>query len=453
MSNATEHIGWKDQPDGRGTFDLLKTCIATIFLTCWTSVCPNVPACGTGRFGILKGRLQLFILAMMGPDFVMTIAIGQLYRAVTDRNEFRNKGYAPDWTLKKSFFVNMGGLHIILPEPDDAGLQTIPVSCRQLKYLVDRGFLKMPNLQTQEIDGRNKLDGLGRSLAALQALWFAFNVFGRAIEGLHITTLELTTLAFIFLMVISSFAWWHKPMDVSQPIFVRCHTSLSEIIQTASKHDGLHGTEYGRTPLSFLDREEWFLSQIWQSYVNILRRIFRVKRQQRTKYSFPSLDFPDMNIKWEFFVGIFIGTYSGLFMIAWHSYFPTSTEKLLWRVSSTICLVYGIIGSIIALFSHDQTLLYSWMQKTFPCFGFKSTFCPTPPAQQRSSILHNLRNLSLDQDPQWAMSLRIWIPSTILCIVYAFARVYILFEDFYSLRRQPVSTYDSVEWARYSPVF
>lgn len=453
MNQTAEYIGWKDQPDGRGTFDLLKTCIATIFLTCWTSVCPNVPACGSGRFGLVKGRLQLFILAMMGPDFVMTLAVGQLYRAITDRDEFRNNGYASDWSLKKSFFVNMGGLHIILPEPDESGQQTIPISCRQLKYLVDQGFMRMPNLQTDEINGRNKLDSLGRSLAALQAMWFAFNTIGRAISGLHITTLELTTLAFIFLMVLSSFVWWHKPMDVSHPIFVRCHVSLSEIIHTANKQDGLYGSEFGRTPLSFLDREEWFLSQIWHSYVSILRRLCRLKRQPWRRYSFQSLDFPDMNMKWELFVGIFIGLYSGLFMIAWNAYFPTPIEKLLWRISSITCLLYGVFGSIIASISHNKTTLSSWMQRVLSFMGMRSVFRESIPTHRPPSFLDRLRNLSQDQDPQWAMSLAIWIPSTILCICYAFSRCFILFEDFYSLRRQPSSTYQSVEWTRYSPLF
>ena len=36
--------GWYSPPNVRGTFDILKTCLGTIFLLCWSSVCPNIPS-------------------------------------------------------------------------------------------------------------------------------------------------------------------------------------------------------------------------------------------------------------------------------------------------------------------------------------------------------------------------------------------------------------------------
>ena len=87
-------------PDGRGTFDILKSCIATIFLTCWTNVCPNVPPLKR-RLGNTVGRLQLFLLSILGPDFVPSLAAGQAYRAWEDRKAFRQQKYPDYWTLRR----------------------------------------------------------------------------------------------------------------------------------------------------------------------------------------------------------------------------------------------------------------------------------------------------------------------------------------------------------------
>lgn len=48
-------------------------------------------------------------------------------------------------------------------------------------------------------------------LAIIQAVWFSINCFGRAASHLFITTLELTTLSFIIIFLITSYCWYHKP--------------------------------------------------------------------------------------------------------------------------------------------------------------------------------------------------------------------------------------------------
>ncbi|KAJ2969683.1 hypothetical protein NQ176_g8538 [Zarea fungicola] len=64
-----------------------------------------------------------------------------------------------------------------------------------------------------------------------------------------------------------------------------------------------------------------------------------------------------------------------------------------------------------------------------------------------------LRRLSnLSPDPNLDMDLWVWVSATLLCIVYCFSRLFILVEDIIGLRRQPLSTYEAIDWARYSPV-
>ena len=213
--------GWQDSPNGRGTFDILKTCIGTIILLCWSSVCPNVPSIKGGYWVQFAAKLNLFLLAMLGPDFVFAIALGQFNAALRARRDLREEGY--HWSLRQCFFVNMGGVH--LQFDDQHTTASFPVNCHQLLYLANHKYIRMPEIGEEEIDDRNKADGLARLIAVLQSAWFTVNSIGRVIQGLFLTTMELTTLAFVFLMTACSLCWWKKPMAVSRPLVSqRCNT-------------------------------------------------------------------------------------------------------------------------------------------------------------------------------------------------------------------------------------
>ena len=69
--------GWVPQNGGRGMFDILSTCIFTIFLCCWTSVCVNVPAATDTKRDRFLHKAKLASVGILGPDFLLILAIGQ----------------------------------------------------------------------------------------------------------------------------------------------------------------------------------------------------------------------------------------------------------------------------------------------------------------------------------------------------------------------------------------
>ncbi|KAJ5219727.1 hypothetical protein N7468_008931 [Penicillium chermesinum] len=69
--------GWVDEPDGRGTWDILSTCVLTIFLCCWTSVSPNVPASSDGALKQFKRKFDLACMTILGSEFILMLALGQ----------------------------------------------------------------------------------------------------------------------------------------------------------------------------------------------------------------------------------------------------------------------------------------------------------------------------------------------------------------------------------------
>ncbi|KAH7252738.1 hypothetical protein BKA59DRAFT_436903 [Fusarium tricinctum] len=163
VSNETEFAGWKPSPDGRGTYDIIFTCLVTTFLCCWTSVYPNIPAPGDGLWASIRDKLGLACLGLLGPEFIIVLAIGQkssARRSVVVRfqkSKFNQAGHS-QWTITHGFFADMGGFVLTA---DDL-LQPIPLNAEQLFYLVNNSYVECPKITARELKDRNKSDGLAR---------------------------------------------------------------------------------------------------------------------------------------------------------------------------------------------------------------------------------------------------------------------------------------------------
>jgi hypothetical protein len=466
MANNTIIHGWQDQPNYRGTFDIIKICIGTIFLLCWSSVCPNVPSLKGGFWLTFRMKVSLFLLAILGPDFIFMTAMGQLHAAWRARKALRNEGYA-EWNLRHCFFANMGGVHLEFRDRKLAGLSSFPADCDQLLYLVQQKHMDLPKISEDDIEDRNKTDGLARGITIVQVLWFTTNVFGRIAQGLCVTTLELTTLGFIFLMICCSICWWRKPMGVTRPVIIFVNADLSAVL----RESGAASVPRGRTPLSYVNRREWFMSQFWFYYTQILCNM-KLLPQSNAEVAetdcFPSVDFPEADLKWEICLCWAIPAYSAIFMAAWNFTFPTTIESLLWRISAGICLFYGFCGSVLAGTWQNRSIIEDYYRKVLRCLGVKKGEHLQATRDENSNTLNIsslatrfhqvrqwfdwMRNMSPDRDPMLALKARIWLPTTLLCIMYCFSRAYILIEDVIGLRSLPQSAFQTVNWGQYSPI-
>lgn len=90
-----------------------------------------------------------------------------------------------------------------------------------LKNLLSENLIRFPSITEDEINDRSKGDALSKGIALLQLTWFIIQVIARAVQGLAITELELTTAALAGLNGIMYFFWWSKPRDVQFPVLIR----------------------------------------------------------------------------------------------------------------------------------------------------------------------------------------------------------------------------------------
>ncbi|KAJ5383003.1 hypothetical protein N7517_000914 [Penicillium concentricum] len=411
--------GWVPEPDGRGTWGILSTCVLTIILCCWTSVFPNLPAQSDGAFKKWRYKFDLACIAILGSEFLLILALGQ-------------------WSSARCS----------VKPPETDLLPSFPLDAKQLYILVKEGYVEYPILEEEEIKDKSKADGLSRLMAIVQVLWFSLNCIFRFAQGLFLTTLELTTLSFILVFLVTSYCWSHKPMDIDKPIILKLKKSVVIIRENLGRNSG---SKWYETPLDFLSRDEWFCARFWKYYVQILHYIHipLFTRPERRPYDrIPSHFIPNMDTQAEIICAPTILLFSSVFLIAWNSAFPSATEKLLWRIASVNSLAFALIAGPLSLYFHRKMF-----QPELAKARAQAALKRKRGSKNRwiSRLAARLRNIDPEQDPNLEIPLRALIPISFVCAFYCVGRGFILTEDLIGLRSLPESAYQTVSWSKYVP--
>ena len=301
-----------------------------------------------------------------------------------------------------------------------------------------------------------------RLITVVQIIWFTLNSVGRLAQHLQVTTLELTTLAFILCTIGTSICWAQKPSEIGRGIVLKCDYQIEDIVLAAGD---AASQGYRRTPLDFVSRNEWAISLLWAHDQNILRKL-HVRLFARRMGSHPINRIPNDNwpkctglpAVWAYIMGLM---YSSIFVAGWNFPFPTSTERILWRVSSVGTVGFVMIGSPFAAWGFDFYMPRK--KKNLKAIMSDSEEGERRPHRQWFGIRNmavkiekraaRWRNNSPDHDPELEIPLRILIPMTILCALYSLFRLYFLVEDALALRAQPPGVFKTVNWTLYIPGF
>ncbi|CAD6580770.1 MAG: hypothetical protein ASARMPRED_000325 [Alectoria sarmentosa] len=83
-----------------------------------------------------------------------------------------------------------------------------------LRTMVNEDIITIPRVTQESIYERSKADFFANVITLIQVLWFVVYTLGRVAQQLPISTLELSTLAFIWCAAVIAFFWWHKPLDL-----------------------------------------------------------------------------------------------------------------------------------------------------------------------------------------------------------------------------------------------
>ena len=220
--------------DQRSLFDILWSCLATLFACSWVSVHPNIPGTDESWWRIYLRRLELMFWAVLAPELIISWAFRQWLGARNFKKLYKGSQMypiypeilnhkilildsGPGWTKTHGYFIQMGGFMLFDSEGNIAkGVLTPKTFSRLLK----EKKIDFPKVPVEEIEDRSKSDGFSKTIALSQTLWFVAQCIARRAQHLDLTLVELLTLSLAVLNGVMYFLWWNKPMDVRRPIRV-----------------------------------------------------------------------------------------------------------------------------------------------------------------------------------------------------------------------------------------
>lgn len=437
MSNSTSTLhGWVDQPNTRGTFDIIWSCFLTIFLCTWTCLHLNVPASKEGPWRPVLRKFRWMVLTILGPEFVFAFAAGQRFNARRALNTMRGMNYS-EWTLRHSFYANMGGF--VLQARDSA---PFPIHGLHIIYLLKEGYLDLPEITSEEISDKSKANFLAKALVCLQTGWFVVQCSSRLAQNLSLTTLELVTISYVWCTWSIYAQWLRKPLDVTAPTALRIQASTAEILLKA----GPAASElYRQTPLDFVwdGRHSWTLDV--QPFLH-----FRVDPRERPMPRILNDSLPWFDSAIDAAVCIFVIVFYGaIHMFGWDLLFPTRTEKTMWRLAALVLLcttaaiciwemLWGIFRAAYLLHINNKIIKFTSIYYVYANKIEKISGAAGLP----------IRNKAFDDRVVTYGHMAFITP---LAVLYLLSRLYIIVEALASLRALPSSSFQTVQWTTFIP--
>lgn len=393
--------GWHSTDCGRGTSDILWSCLATILLCVWTVIHLPLPCFSRFENGklvpgepsrsrrnwIIRSGVVPAAISVIAPEFLTCIAIFEFAEAWSLRRKFTHDS----WTLTHAFFFNMGGFCLETPsglrlQLDDAEQLSIVLSRFQDIELSSNAaspewLPKLKAVTKEHIDDHAKSNILTKVITCGQALWSVTQIVSRVCQNQAVTLLEVSTLAYAAFALTAYIAWWKKPQNPTLPIKISC---ADEALPQAWTNGSLYCSE-----------------EAWNKY------IWAGQRCARGKYS-QSIDILDF-----WLVALFPAVFGAIHVASWNIKLLSNVEQWLWRASALYCLAAGITLSL-------GSSLDEWSKKR-----------------------------------SWKSGSTLALLSTFVYIVtpwlYVIVRLFMIVEVFLSLRALPASAYESVQWSSFIP--
>lgn len=423
--NATARVTtWVEQPNYRGTFDILWTSLVTIGISTYTVLCLNLPAPNDTYLRLVGRRLLWMMLGIMGPEFVLTYAAGQWSRAKWSVKAFHKLGHS-DWHMRQAFFADMGGFVF---HAKDA--KPFPLNATQLHWLVQYKYIEYPRTTKREIWDKSKQDTFTKMVTAFQVSYLIIQCAARAAQKLTITTLELNALAIVVCSLMTSYAWLHKPADVHSPVHIHSPHTLEDMIGNI---------EWDLTPLDHIDENGPAYSVNVQPFMNM-----PVIPPERPIQRIPNDRFPTNPYGTQEYLLCFATLlFTAIHVAGWNFDFPTALERILWRISSLL-----LFGITVAFWVFETiaswTRLGRWRAIWLHIFNKAGLEKHRHQMERKATLIVKRKNTELPLPWEFAVI-------TPLAIVYGIARVYLIGEAFAELRNISASAYVNVEWTEFIP--
>lgn len=362
QSNTNQ--SWTDNPSTRGTWNILFSCLFTIFACTWNVVHPDIMASPSSGFRNLLGRARRMIITLILPESILSFAIVEKFHARQDFSSFKrleNSGLMAKWkfqekrswlqkwrtfagynkkpineidsshlwTMTHTRYLNMGGLILDCVDPEHPNrIETYAISGHAIAdpNLFDPSYspLMKFSISQKEILDKSKEDGLSKLVALIQILRLVISIITRKARDLSTSQLEILTLNFAVQAVITYIFQWDKPKDISVPSKIHL-----EKLSDDKKKAKLCATRLRQTSAISLRKGNEYVSMAVLGFAIL---------------------------------------FGGLHCLAWNFAFPSRVEQVMWRIGSTlltslpaICICSLAIDSLVTERQYGtQTEMILW---------------------------------------------------------------------------------------------
>lgn len=268
---------WIPEPNGRGTWSILSSCLITISLCVWSAVHLNLPQHRKTSSQHLR-KFKWLVIGLIAPEVVAFVAWQQRYEArrlieaismrqgkisraseqskvgktlqrmfpditrhldldsssastidtetgtdpciISSNLGTKNSPHDP-LTLVHGFYALMGGYAFATDMSEQPFLPSsytrATITPKGVLFLLDHEPDALPYLSPEQIKDKSKADGLKKTLVCAQALWFCVQCITRLAQALPVSLLELNTFAHALCTLVIYLLWWHKPLDIEEP--------------------------------------------------------------------------------------------------------------------------------------------------------------------------------------------------------------------------------------------
>ena len=352
------------------------------------------------------------LITALAPEYLLAKGLADRNAvdfSITELQEIAAKDGVP-WTRVHSQFANMGGFVIKVDGSTVEQRKTVSPSslyhltiCDILALREDSSLEKLPSITEEEINDKSKSDGLVRAIAIVQIAWMALQIIARASRRLAISQLEISVLAFASCAVVIYGLNWERPKGVQVP-----YTLLKfkeDIPPSVLQHLRSDMQESSLAIFVLLIPGGIGISDMRSKTPGApLRNHFSFFMTTSSVSSDGTALIYDI-------LGLLIGSviFGAIHVTAWNFAFPTSTERVIWRVASIYCTSFGFLAIIIV-----------------GCWGILESFEISSPGDSLDNIAHRILQL--------------------ICFGYVVARLFMIVETFRTLYFLPPSAYITT-WA------
>ncbi|KAF1808158.1 hypothetical protein P152DRAFT_469152 [Eremomyces bilateralis CBS 781.70] len=240
-----ETSGWAKEPDSRGTFSLVLSCVLTLTLCVWSALHLNVPPAGHTFRSRALVKAKWIVYGIFAPELVVATAAAQYISARWLKVEIEKDAQLrsgsphllPDgtectshtWNMTQCFYAAMGGIIATIPVGDDQ-METLRVTLTVEAVRLLSFYGRLPPVLNSQVQDKSKADWLTKSIVCVQASWMIAQVIGRLADHLPVSLLEINTCGHVLCAFILFCLWWHKPLDVEAPVVLESDPSLDETL-------------------------------------------------------------------------------------------------------------------------------------------------------------------------------------------------------------------------------